>query len=148
MADLDPLIRYRKFELDEKQRKLARLYQEQEQLEIRKKNMLDQMRHEQNIAEELNTVEALSAYTQYSYAMKFKIEEVNEKIRDILTRVQIAQNDIQDAFGELKKVEITHAKRLEELAAENKKKEDDFFSEVAIQRYQKRLKDEEEDEEN
>lgn len=148
MADLDPLIRYRKFELDEKQRKLARLYQEQEQLEMRKKNMLDQMRHEQNIAEELNTVDALSAYTQYSYAMKFKIEEVNEQIRDILTRVQIAQNDIQDAFGELKKVEITQAKRLEELAAENKKKEDDFFSEVAIQRYQKRMRDEEEDEDN
>jgi flagellar export protein FliJ len=145
MADLDPLIRYRKFELDEKQRKLARLYQEQEQLEMRKKNMLDQMRHEQQLAEELNSVDALSAYTQYSYAMKFKIEAVNEQIRDVLTRVQIAQNDIQDAFGELKKVEITNRKRLEELAAENQKKEDNFFSEVAIQRYQKRLNDEDDE---
>lgn len=147
MADLDPLIKYRRFELDEKQRKLARLYQEQEQLEIRKKNMLDQMRHEQDLAVKLNTVESLTAYTQYSYAMKFKIQDINEQIKDVTARVQIAQNDIQNAFGELKKVEITQTQRLKELAAENKKKEDDFFNEVAIQRYQRRVKDEEEEEE-
>lgn len=148
MADLDPLIRYRKFELEEKQRKLARLFEEQEMLEQNKANMIDQLRHEMQVMEDLGTIEALSTYTQYSYAVKVKVEALNAQIKNVKTRIDIAMEDIRNAFGDLKKVEITQARRLEEINRENKKKEDDFFGEVALQRHHRRMIDAEDNSES
>jgi flagellar FliJ protein len=139
MADLDPLIRLRKFELDEKQRVIARLYQEQEAMQLRKRNLLDQLRHEMKVMEELGSVEALSSYTQYSYAVKIKVEAINAEIAKIQARIDIALEDIRSSFGDLKKIEITKAKRLEEIEKENRRKEDQFFSDVAIDQYRRNL---------
>lgn len=146
MADLDPLIKLKKFELNEKQRRLAQLYREQETMELRKSNLLDQLRHELQVMEDIGGIDALSTYTRYSFAVKLKVEAINEEISKIQTRIDIALNDIRENFSDLKKVEITQNKRLEEIAKENQKKEDMFFNEVAIERHYRLLN--EEDHEN
>jgi hypothetical protein len=37
------------------------------------------------------------------------------------------------AFGELKKIEITRDRRLEEIQKENKKREDSMFNDIALE---------------
>jgi flagellar export protein FliJ len=142
MADLDPLIRFRKFGLQEKQRRLAQLYEEMEALQIRKSNVLDQIAYERKVAEELATIEAMSSFTGFAQRMRTTLEQINATIAQVETRIQIAQDDMREAFGDLKKIEITQRRRLEEIAAENRRKEDSFFGEVALSGYRRRLEEE------
>lgn len=142
MADLDPLIRFRKFGLQEKQRRLAQLYQEMEGLQTRKANVLDQIAHEKEVAEELATIEAMASFTGFSKRMRLTLDQLNEAAAQTETRIQIAQDDMRDAFGDLKKIEITQRRRLEELAAENRRKEDSFYGEVALDGYRRKLDEE------
>ena len=58
MADLDPLIRLRKHIVDEKQKILSTLYREAENLENKKKAMLDQVEHERKLVEDGSSPEA------------------------------------------------------------------------------------------
>ncbi len=46
MADLAPLIRYQKYQLDEKQRFIARLYAEAEKVFSHKARLLDELKNE------------------------------------------------------------------------------------------------------
>ncbi len=142
MADLDPLIRFRKYGLQEKQRRVAALYQEMEALEIRKSNLLQQLEHEKKVSEELGSIDAMTSYVSYSKRVRMTLDQINEAAAGVETRIQIAQDDMRDAFGDLKKIEITQRKRLEEIAKENRKKEDAFFGEVALEGYRRRLEEE------
>ena len=49
MADLDSLIRLRKHAVDDKQRVVAQLYREAENLEKQKKVIQEQMAHEKKL---------------------------------------------------------------------------------------------------
>jgi flagellar export protein FliJ len=141
MADLDPLVRLKQFELDEKQRRIAAMYAEIEQLEYRKSNLLEQVEHEKKIAEELGSIESIQSLTYFMYKVRENIDQLNSAIKKVEERIDIARIDMQDSFAELKKVEITQHKRLEQIAAENKRKEDDFFNDVALQTYRRRLEE-------
>lgn len=142
MADLDPLIRFKKHELDEKQRRLADLFRHVEALEERRKNLLDQVEHEKEVAQEMGSVEALSLFTSFTHKVRLNLEKIKEEKEATETRIELAQNDMNEAFGDLKKVEITQRRRIEEIEKENKRKEDEFFADVALTGYRRRLEEE------
>lgn len=75
MADLDPLIRYRKYGVDEKRRFLARLYEEAEKLEAARQEAEENIEKERRLAEELGSAESLSALGRYTEAMRRKIKK-------------------------------------------------------------------------
>ena len=137
MADLKPLIRFRKHDVDEKQRVLAQLYREAENLEQAKKNVEDQMEKEKHLAKEMQTAEASAYYGRYAEGARNKIKALELVIAKLDIRIGVAQEDMRAAFAEMKKVEITHRNRKKREATARDKKEEQELDEIAIDNYRR-----------
>lgn len=138
MADLDPLIRLNKFELEEKQRFLARLYSDVARFQNMKSGMLDSLESEKEVTDQdLGDISMIQAYLSYLGRVKKEIRQLDNEIDRIEARIAVAIEDMRESFGELKKIEITRDRRIEELALANKKREDALFSEIALEIYRR-----------
>lgn len=135
MADLDPLIRLNKHALDEKQKVLARLYNDVEKLLRRKAGMLDQIETERNVTDAEIDSMMMQAYLAYLRRAKHDIAAMDAQVAKVEKRIEEVIDEMREAFGELKKIEITRDRRLAELEAENKRREDALFSEIALDQY-------------
>ena len=141
MANLDPLIRLHKHELDEKQKVLARLYLDVERLQRRKAGMLDQIEAERDLTVGDMDSMMIQAYLAYLQRAKRDIAIIDNEIMRIEARIEIVIEEMREAFGELKKIEITRDNRLAELAAENKRREDAIFAEIATTQHERNKRD-------
>lgn len=143
MADLEPLIRLRKHAVDEKQRAVAQLYREAENLEKQKKVVEDQMAHEKRLAEEMNRPEAIAFYTRYAEGARKKIAALQISIKKMEGRIEAAQEDMRAAFAEMKKIQITQTRREKREAKAVQKKEDAQMDDIAIEQYRRQNLEEE-----
>lgn len=139
MADLDPLIRYRKHGVDEKQRVLARLYDISEQLEAEKQALIDQMEKEKALAEDSDSPDVAAFLGSYLTNARKKVAVIDGKRRKLEAEIAVAQEDMRNAFAEMKKVEITQRKRDERDRAEEQAKEDRDLDEIALEGYRRQL---------
>jgi flagellar biosynthesis chaperone FliJ len=143
MADLNPLIRLNKFRLEEKQRFLSGLYAEVETLEIQKRAILDDVESERGVVDEalIQDVSMMQAFMAYVQRTKKEVEAINGKISSLEIKINRAVDEMREAFGELKKVEITRDRRLDAIKKANQKKEDELFSEIALEIYRRKQAD-------
>jgi flagellar biosynthesis chaperone FliJ len=138
MADLNPLLQLRKFRLEEKQRALSRLYGQVEELETEKRAILDSVESEKSTVDDNMAHFALmSSFMAYVQKSKKQVEEINKKISALEIKIRRAVDETREAFGEMKKIEITRDRRLQEIQRENQKKEDALFSEIALEIYRR-----------
>lgn len=139
MADLDPLIRFRKHELDEKQKFLARLFEEANKLLHQREGIVQSIDSEMEVmrGEEFQPFMAISGFGTFLQSSKDKIKAIEHEERKLDMRIEIAIADMRNSFGELKKVEITQARRLEEERKKLQAKENALFEEIGLQIYAK-----------
>lgn len=138
MADLEPLIRYRKHGVDEKQRFLAQLYREAEKIEQQKKIIEDQIEREKKLALEMATADAQAYLGKYLEGARRKVKALEKSIEKMNVRIAAATEDMRAAFAEMKKVEIVQENRLKREEAEQKKKEDRELDEIAIEGFRRK----------
>lgn len=143
MADLDPLIRYRKHGVDEKRRFLSQLYREMEQIELQKRTIQRQIDKEIALAAEMGTPEAQGYLGLYLEGARRKIKALETSRVKMETRIVAAQEDVRAAFAEMKKVEIIQRTREEKEEAAAQRKEDQTYDDIAIEGYRRRLNEEE-----
>ena len=142
MTNLDPLIRLNKFQLEEKQRALSALYSQVEELEIEKRAILDSVESEkQAVDDNLQHLSLMTSLMTYIQRSKTEVELINDQVSSIEIKITRAVDEMREAFGELKKIEITRDRRLESIAQENKKREDALFSEIALEIYRRNKDD-------
>ena len=137
MADLNPLIRVRRHAVEQKQKFLAELYRQAEELAAQKDALLEQLEEEREKVKELG-VEMLSYFGPYSDAVKERVEDIDEAMRGLEGRIEVARDAMREAFAELKKIEITQERREEEELAEAEKKESLELDEAALEIYRRR----------
>ncbi len=138
MADLNPLIRLNKFQLEEKQRALSRLYNQVQELETEKQAILDSVESEKEAVDEnLSHLSLMSTFIAYVQRSKNEVSLINDKISSLEIKITRAIDEMREAFGELKKIEITRDRRLAEIQEENKRREDALFSEIALEIYRR-----------
>lgn len=142
MADLDPLIRIRKHALEQKQKFLADLYRQAAELEQQKKNLVDTLAEERKKVDEMG-VQALGYFGHYSEAVRGRVEDIDDALRKLNNRIEVAREDMREAFTEMKKIEITQARRDAEEERLLKKKEDAMLDEVALEGFRRKGDDEE-----
>ncbi len=130
MTNLKSLIRFRKFEVDEKQRVLAALYEEAYKFEKRKSDILDTMEAETKIAKKMASFEVLKQLGIYVQGAKINLAEMNQALERLNLRIDLAQRDLQLSFGELKKIEILHGRRMKEQRIENERREEALMNEI------------------
>ena len=138
MANLNPLIRLRKYRVEEKQKILADLFRQAEKIESRKSFLLKQRDDEQDIAEERNDYETLTAFALFAERVRGEIESLNDEMAKLNVRIGIAQDAMREAFGELKKIEIIQKNRDDEDDKAELKREGQVLDEVALEGFRRK----------
>ncbi|HOO51658.1 MAG TPA: flagellar export protein FliJ [Alphaproteobacteria bacterium] len=133
MADLEPLIRLRRFRVEEKQKALAELFRQAELLEGRKRSILGELDHERLLAERSGDVDSLVAYAAYSSRMATEIDRLDGQLEKLDLRIEKAQDDMREAFSEQKKAQIIQERRDAEERAEQDAKESKNLDEIGIE---------------
>lgn len=133
MADLNPLIRLRKYRVEEKQKALAELFREAERFEMVINGMLESLAKERAVAEERNDFETTTAFTLYAERVRDQVEFLRMGLDKINARIVVAQDAMRDAFGELKKIEIIQENRDEEAKKVALQREGKTMDEIGLQ---------------
>ncbi len=138
MADLNPLIRLRKYRVEEKQKILADLFRQTELLEGRKRALLSEVDREQELAEMSGDINSLVAFAAYAGRVHAGIEKLNIQIARMEPRILKAQEEMREAFSEQKKAEIIQEQRDKEEADEIAKKENTDLDEIGVEVFRRK----------
>lgn len=141
MANLNPLIRVRKHAAEQKQKLLAELYRQAEELQGQKIALETQLQVEQEKVRELG-VEMLSYFGPYSEAVKGRVVEIEESMQKLSVRIEAARESVREAFADLKKIEITQERRDDEEEAARNKKEASDLDETALEIFRRQTAEE------
>ncbi len=136
MAKLHGLIRYKRHDLDEKRQKLAALNAELENLRASKKNLLDKLQHEKNLA--AVDVDIARNFGAYMNRMLTECGALDVSIEHKLQEIQAATHMVQESYLEVKKLEVTQEAR--DTAEEDRldKIESNTLDEVALDGFRRK----------
>jgi flagellar export protein FliJ len=138
MADLDPLIRLRKYRVEEKQKALAELFRQTELLEGRKRALLSEVEREQTLSETSGDINSMVAFAAYAARVYAGIEKLDIQIAKMEPRIVRAQDEMREAFSEQKKAEIIQEQRDKEEAEEIARKENTNLDEIGIEGFRRK----------
>ncbi len=137
MADLNPLIRLRRHAVDEKQKALSELYRQVEAFEARKRHLLEQLETERQILATATQVEMIAYFGRFSDAVAKDVERLNGQIARLEGRIRVAQDDIRNAFADLKRVEIVQRNREAEEDKKAEAKETNELDAIGIEGFRR-----------
>ncbi|MGH1375691.1 MAG: flagellar FliJ family protein [Alphaproteobacteria bacterium] len=140
MSDLDPLIRVRKHNVEQKQKFLAALYREEEKLKEQRDTIEAQFLIEQEKTK-LMPADMQGFFGAYAQSVKERMENIDHKRAQIEQRIELAREDMREAFADLKKIEIIDERRAKEEQEKIKKKESDILDEIAIEAFCRKNED-------
>lgn len=102
--------------------------------------MLDQLAEEK---EKIKTMgaEMMVFFGPYAEGVKGRVVEIDEAAEKLEVRIQAAQDDMRDAFAELKKIELIQEARDKEAAQELLKKETQDLDAIAIDGFMRKEED-------
>ena len=135
MAQLHSLIRFKRHELDEKRDILAKRNAELEQLQQHRIHMLDELAREKNLA--AVDIEIARSFGPFLNRMLAQIEQLDGLIRNKAQEVQAATVVVQEAFLEVKKLEITQQKRDDEESARIKRIETNTLDDIGLESFRR-----------
>jgi|GEM_PF-266772 len=146
MANLEPVIRYQKYQLDEKRRFIARLFAEAEKVYNHKARMLDEVKNERSFVDQSEDPRVITGFLTYQNQMKKRVALINVEIGRIDARIGVAQDDLRESFTELKKFEIIQRNRLARMRRDLERKEAQIFDAIAIEGFHRAREDAEAEE--
>jgi flagellar protein FliJ len=124
------LIRLHKYRVDEKRRILGVLYGELADLEQRLRDLKNQIIEEQRIAKEAPD-QALFSYGRFHQRAMGIRESIQNAIAAKENEVEIAREDVNEAFRELKIYEEAEKNRIKKETEERTRKENIEMDEIA-----------------
>lgn len=136
MADLDGVIRVRKWELDEKRRALGQLLDQ----ELRALDAIERHRQDMDDQARMAAQDSLGAGMGYGMWLKKarkKSEALDRALRQIREAIERARDDMAEAFKELKTLEIAQEARLEAARMERERKEQIALDEMGIEMHRR-----------
>lgn len=138
MADLSGIIRFRKWELDEKRRELAVLFEERNRIE-HKVEMLDhEMLEQQSMKDNDIASMSLGAYIEGSRKKRaWLLDDIRKKDEEI----EAKQDVVSEAFRELKTLEIAERRQKDRVLRARDKQEQDELDNLGLQAFEKSFKD-------
>ena len=142
MANLKSLIKLRRHNVDEKQKVLAELYRQIEMIEQNKQILLDRLREERNVLDKTGTLEMYAYFGRFSQNIHRSLERMNEEKRKLEIRIQIAQDDVREAFASMKRIEIVQNEREKNEKKEESDKETREMDDIGIEGFRRNQEEE------
>lgn len=135
MAKLHSLIRFKRHELDEKRQVLAKLNEALEALKNRKQKLLDDLAREKNLAAvDVDIARSFGPYLNRTLELCDALDgEIHQKMQEI----QAATHVVQDAFLEVKKLEITQERRDEQEKERLQKIETNTLDDIGLEGFRR-----------
>ena len=138
MADLEGLIRLRRNTVEEKQRIIADLFRNAEKIEKRKTALEEKLQKEREAIDNNPELETLTYFGAFEQVALRDIDRLTVELQKWEERIEIAQDDMRNAFADLKRVEIVDRRRKEEALAEQKAKETLELDEIGIEGFRRK----------
>lgn len=138
MADLEALIRLRRHTVEEKQKVLADIYRQVEKIEEEKISLLARLQKEREAMEADLTLETREYYGRFKSVVENTIEKLNISLKELEQRLNIAQENVRQAFADQKRVEIVHKRRQDEERAEINAKESNELDAIGIEGFRRK----------
>lgn len=132
MADLKPLIKLRKFRVEEMQKTLAELYRQAEAIETRKQTYLMALDHERQAIDHSMDVTEISLFHAYADRVRKIVTELDDDLYILNARIDVAREEMREAFAEMKKIDMVQEQRDIETRKARDKKESEILDEVGI----------------
>jgi len=138
MANLKSLVKLRKFVVEEKQKVLAELYRQVEVIEGSKNTLIERLRREREALGQDSPLEMFAYFGRFSQNIQRMIERLNLEKSKLETRISIAQEDVREAFANMKRIEIVQKTRDRRDRQEADDKEHKEFDEIAIDGFRRK----------
>ena len=138
---LKTLLRLSRFEIDEKRRVLVALQAREEQILATIAAAEAQLIEEQRIAT-LDTTGAGFLFGAYAKAWLVQRAGLEQSLAEVRHEIEVAREDLAEAFRQQKTYEITQSNREKREQAEADRKEQSFLDEVGLNIYRRREKGE------
>lgn len=138
MANLKSLIKLRRHNVDEKQKFLANLYREVEMIEGSKNTLIERLRTEREVLDKSGSLEMYAYFGRFSQNIQRMLERLNEEKKKLETRIVIAQDDVREAFANMKRIEIVQREREREEKKEQADKETRELDEIGIDGFRRK----------
>jgi flagellar export protein FliJ len=137
MAKLDSLIRVRKHTVEQQQKALAELYRKAEALKEKRDALETELAIESEKSRELqpDMLEYFSAYVKQAHKTIDTIDRNRERLEN---QIKLAQEQLREAFAELKKIEIINKRRKDAVRAKEEKEESKELDEVGIEGFRRK----------
>ncbi|PZQ44351.1 MAG: hypothetical protein DI551_10295 [Micavibrio aeruginosavorus] len=137
MANLKSLIKLRRHNVDEKQKVLAELYRHIEMIEQNKQILMDRLKEERAVLDNNGTLEMYAYFGRFSQNIHRSLERMNEEKKKLEVRIQIAQDDVREAFANMKRIEIVQSEREKTEKKEQADKEGREMDEIGLDGYRR-----------
>lgn len=138
MANLKSLIKLRRHNVDEKQKFLAQLYREVEMIEASKNTLIERLRSEREVLDQSGTLEMYAYFGRFSQNIQRMLERLNEEKKKLEIRIVVAQDDVREAFANMKRIEIVQREREKEEKKEADGKENRELDEIGIDGFRRK----------
>lgn len=135
--DLKGVIRFRKWELDEKRRALGDLLRKEQGLIDALQKFDEEMQAEQRAAS-ANALEGGLMFGMYSVAAKARREQVQLWLQEARVAIDAAREELAQSFKEFKTFEIAQEQREEREKKERDSKAQKVLDEIALTTYRRR----------
>ncbi len=141
MPNLLSLIKLRRHNVDEKQKVLADLYRQIEILEMYKANLLERLKVEREVLDKSEMLEMYAYFGRFSQNIMNTIEKVDQDKGKLEMRIQIAQDDVREAFANMKRIEIVQQEREKAEKKKQADKESIEMDEIGIEGFRRKEDD-------
>lgn len=141
MANLKSLIKLRRHNVDEKQKLLAGLYREVEEIERGKNMLIERLRTEREVLDQAGTLEMYAYFGRFSQNIQRMLERLNAEKKKIEMRIVIAQDDVREAFANMKRIEIVQREREKEERKEQSDKETREMDDIGLDGFRRKEDD-------
>ena len=103
--------------------------------------MIDRLREERRVLDETGTLEMYAYFGRFSQNIQRSLERMNVEKGKIEVRVQIAQDDVREAFANMKRIEIVQSEREKAEKKEQDDKETREMDDIGIDGYRRKTEE-------
>lgn len=136
MKGLPTLIRVRKWELEEKRRRLTDLEGLADQLDGMISRLEEEVRLEQEIAR--GNEEVTYSYGSYAQTTIDRRRKLEASLDDVKKQIEAAKEEVTSAYQELKKYEVAQTNRRRRAKDEVSRKEQIGLDEISVEQFRRR----------
>lgn len=137
---LKTIIRLQKLQLDEKRRVLAELHTLADRLRNEIEKVKQEIAHEQETVRDDFSVSF--TYSNFAQAALERGRKLGESLGQVEAQINIATDEMAEAFQELKRYELAEEERLKRERDKQKRKEAAMLDETALVGFRRRQEEE------